>query len=448
MNLSLWRRFLCHFRGVSCEFLARHPREAPYLTTNAFALAIPVAMAAVNGWILATHAGASVPVRLGVVASLGTLVYFIERVLLAMIGTGQRVALAILFRCAIAASLALLLGETVTSQVFFSNDVAAFYRRQKADELAAARGFLEQRTAAAIALREPALKPFNLALSNKQTALKHARDELAAAYKALKSAESKVYSEEEGEAASGLEGFGDRAKDKKKRYLDPAQTRVDAATKKLQKAEAELGEATGSLRTATEQSQTIGGDEIKIARDEYDAVRRAILEEQHHDLGSRLRAMVTLSIRDPVIGMGWLCVMIVFVGMDFIALLLKSKGRTAGYDLEERREHEVRAARVAAETEKAKQAAPLIAEIKSRDEYQIALMTSALAQGVVMIDKVVEFQQAVFERRQTVVEARDRDVAAGQSDAAEIHRQCLHAIDRWAALALSRVTAQGGTATS
>jgi hypothetical protein len=436
-SLPFLARVLCRFRGVEPQHLAKHPRETSYLTTHGLALAVPVTMAAVNGWLIGREGGHDVLAALGVAAILALTIYALERVLLALIGTGQTFRLGLALRCVVAACLSFLLGEAVTTRFAFPDSVAAYYQEQADKELTLARGQRDAAIKEVHANRANDTSYLMATVDQRKTEQERAAKELEQARNEEGHWKEVLLAEEEGRAASGLQKRGNRYNEKKSSYLDPALDRVKKAEAALKEADDKLQSASANLTAAVNDTSVIRDSE-RMVDQEYRRRVDLISGLRHKDLGSRIKAMVEITRREPIVGFAWIICMIFLISVDLSAVLLKSYGRLGGYDIEERQEHAHRMARLRAVESKAVEQEMLIAEVENQSACRSTIVSTSLLESLAMIRQIRTYQQEVSILRQPVVEDHEQAEAAGLSDLAAFCRKSLDVIDDWANAGLSK----------
>jgi hypothetical protein len=394
-------------------------------------------MAAVNGWMIGWEGGYGSWIALGVAGVLALTVYALERVLLALIGAGDRFRLGLIIRCVVAACLSFLLGEAVTTRFVFPDSVAAFYQEQADNEVAAA---TNQRIASINAARERRAKDMSYltaAVDQRKAEQERAANELEQARGEEKHWNEVLLAEEEGRAASGVQKRGTRYKEKKASYLDPALERVRKAETALIEANDALAKASAEL-AATVKSAPAGDLTEKFADEEYRRKVDRSSGARHKDLGSRITAMFEISRRQPAVGLVWIICMICLISVDLSAVLLKSYGRLGGYDIEERQEHLHRMARLRAVESKAVEKEMFIAQIESESACRSTIVSSALHESLAMMRQIRGYLEEVAVLRQPVVKDCEQAESAGFSDWSAICRESLAAIDDWARVGLNK----------
>ena len=437
-RISILVRLLCWFRGVAPAHLAKHPNELALLTTQGIAMLLPMMMAAVNGWNMARESGAATTGCVGVALFVAFLIYGTERVLLQLVGSGGfRSIPSLLLRLVIALCLALLLGEGFVSGFLFKPRIEEYFRRQAEAELTVAATVRDEAQKAAEAWRAARLAPFQAEVLQRSQAVAVAVGEQEAAQKQELAALQILLDEEEGRAASGLQKRGGRYTDKTETYHKPAVARLAAANARLVAAETSLGSANAELRAALKESSP-ADEKLRATEAEYQRKVANVTGQKHHDLGSRITAMLTLAWETPVMGVIFLVAVMFFVCVDLGPVLLKSLGRKSGFDLEEADEIKLTQLRLRAEIAALESTNPQIAEMRSQTSLRGAISQSALEESRGGIQEAVTFFQEVAERRLPIIKTMETAQAKNLPDLVALCRRTLEAIDHWAERGLNR----------
>ncbi len=447
-NPTLSTRALGWFRGVSPAYLAKHPNETTYLATQAIAMILPMMMGAFNGWHLAREGGVGAAGAIAAAFFATLLIYGTERVLLQLVGGGGlRTFFAIPLRLTMALCLAVLLGEGFATGILFKDPIAAHYLKLGEAEIARAESERSKALKSAMKRSESRLKPFTNVVDQMDKAVEVALVESRAAQEQELGAQKILLDEEEGRSSSGLVDQGRRWRQKKVSYYDPAKTRLDSATSKLKAVEELQKQANAELRKAVEREQAAGG-EIKLIEEEYRRKVAGVTEQSHRDLGSRFKAILALSKEDPIFGVLYLLVVVFFICIDLGAVLLKTLGRKAAFDLEE--EHEDRLTRMAmkAELESFTIKGPQLAEMRCQTALRGAISQSALDESLGAIREAVAYQEEIARQRTTVLGRLEDAESKNLPDMVALCRKTLESIDQWAERGLRRsAEAQSSTAT-
>lgn len=440
IQLSGMMRALCWFRGVAPAYLAKHRNEAAILTTQAIAMLVPMVVAGINGGLMAMDLGAGTLGIIGGAVGVALLVYGMERVLITMTGNGEISAIpSIALRIIIAFCLAFLLGEGITSGVLFKDRIAEYFRKQGEQELVQARTIRDEAQKAAEAWRTNRLAPLEELVKNRRDVLAAALNETEDAQKQVLNAKALLLDEEEGRAASGIKERGRRFTEKEKTYHEPALARQKAAIA-TQNTEKELLEQSQSELKKVVQEPSLADETLRAAEVEYQRKVADMKSQSHHDLGSRLTAMLALAKENPVLGFIYVLAVTLFICIDMVAVLGKFLGRKTAYDLEEAHETKMTQLRLEAEINAFEMRNPQIAELRSESVLRGVISQTAREESLTAIREAIAYQREVAAHRQSVVEALERAEASQLSDVGTLCRNTLETIDYWADRGLKRMT--------
>ena len=431
-------RVLSWFRGVSPAYLAKHPNETTYLATQVIAMMLPMMMAAFNGWHLAHAGGVGIMGSIAAAIFAVLLIYGTERVLLQLVGgEGFRGVIAIPLRLVMAFCLAVLLGEGFATGILFKDPIAAYYHQIGEAEIARASAERNEALKVATERSESKIKPLASMAVQMDKAVETAFSEFKAAQEQELAAQRILFDEEEGKAASGVVKRGSRWDEKKLTYHDPAKARLEAAAKKLADAEDRQKRANADLMSAMQNDGASDGI-LSMIEEEYRRKVAGTTELSHQDLGSRFKAILALSKKEPIFGGLYILVVVFFICIDLGAVLLKTLGRKAAFDLEE--EHENLLTRIAmkAELDAHLVRAPQLAEMRCQTALRGAISQSALEESLGAIRETVAYQAEIAKQRAVILAELEDAESKNLPDMVGLCRNTLKAIDHWAERGLRR----------